>query len=208
MKNAVALATLASCVAAVCRAATLSPPAPESLLACASVHDPGERVRCYDGLVEAMKASAAARSAPTAASAAPQAPPTTAAVATPPPSAPTLGSAASAAPRNAATSAAAAAEQSSEAKFGQEQLPAASRPKPTQQEEVLASVISSVRVVGPKIYIISLANGQVWQQDGEGVTAFFRTGDDVRIEKGTFGSYHMSTSATGAKNWVRVTRLR
>ena len=50
----------------------------------------------------------------------------------------------------------------------------------------------------------SADRGQVradWEAPG-------RTGDDVRIEKGTFGSYHMSTSAAGAKNWVRVTRLR
>jgi hypothetical protein len=63
--------------------------------------------------------------------------------------------------------------------------------------------------LGLKIFAISLANGQVWrQEEASHIALFFRVGDDVRIEKGTLGSYHMSTAATGSKNWVRVTRVQ
>ena len=65
-----------------------------------------------------------------------------------------------------------------------------------------------MKEVRPKVFIISLANGQVWRQEGTQITMFFHVGDDVRIEKHTLGSYHMSTAATGEKNWVRVTRIQ
>jgi hypothetical protein len=36
---------------------------------------------------------------------------------------------------------------------------------------------------------------------------FFRVGDDVRIEKGAMGSYHLFTAATGSRTWVQVVRI-
>ena len=62
--------------------------------------------------------------------------------------------------------------------------------------------------VGPKMWLISLANGQVWRQEGTQITAFFKTGDDVLIDRGALGSYHLSTPRLGAKNWVQVTRVK
>jgi hypothetical protein len=66
-----------------------------------------------------------------------------------------------------------------------------------------------MRPAGRATYAISLANGQIWrQEEASDVSLFFRVGDGVRIEKGALGSYHMSTAATGTKNWVRVTRIQ
>lgn len=173
MKKTLAIVTLASCVAAICRAA--SPPAvPDNLLACRKLQDESERARCYDAQIDKMSAPAAA--------------PARAAAPTP---------------------AMAASKQSSAAKFGEEQLPARSRPTMKPKEEALLSSITALRAVAPETYAISLANGQVWRQEqASQMMVFFHVGDDVRIERGALGSYHMSTAATGTKNWVPVTRIQ
>jgi len=93
-------------------------------------------------------------------------------------------------------------------KFGEEFLPQTVRPPKSAAELALSSNIIGLHQIGPDVYNISLANGQVWRQEGAQVTAFFRVGDDVRIKKGMLGSYQMSTGTTGSKNWVRVTRLQ
>lgn len=73
----------------------------------------------------------------------------------------------------------------------------------------LLATIKEMHEVRPQIYAISLSNGQVWrQEEGSHLALFFHVGDGVRIEKGALGSYHMSTAATGAKNWVRVSRIQ
>jgi len=107
-------------------------------------------------------------------------------------------------------STAAATKESAAAQFGQDTLPAAARPKtPAEDQLALISSITAMRAVAPQIYVISLSNGQVWRQEQASQTAlFFRVGDNVRIERGALGSYHMSTDATGGKNWVRVTRIQ
>jgi hypothetical protein len=110
--------------------------------------------------------------------------------------------------RNTPARAAAAPEQSAVAKFGAETLPASARPARPGQEVTLVASITAVSKAGPKTYLISLSNGQVWRQDGSQTTGFFKVGDDARIERGALGSYHMSTTATGAKNRVLVTRVR
>jgi hypothetical protein len=85
------------------------------------------------------------------------------------------------------------------------------RPKIPESERVLLSRITAIDEVRPNVFVIALANGQIWLQEGTQraeVAIFFRAGDDVRIEKGSLGSYRMSTAQTGTKNWVRVTRVR
>jgi hypothetical protein len=73
----------------------------------------------------------------------------------------------------------------------------------------LLSSITAMHAVAPETYAISLANGQVWRQDGASqLSMFFHVGDDVRIERGALGSYHMSTATTGSKNWLSVTRIQ
>jgi hypothetical protein len=93
------------------------------------------------------------------------------------------------------------------AQFGEEQLPTKSRAAPP-KEEALQSKIAAVNTVGQKMYLISLANGQVWRQEGSQLPALFKVGSDVRIERGAFGSYHLSVAAFGDKNWVLVTRTQ
>lgn len=104
---------------------------------------------------------------------------------------------------------AAAPAPSSPEQFGEENLPRALRPLRAEEETTLLSSIKAMRAVGPATYAISLSNGQVWrQEEGSHIALFFHVGDGVRIEKGALGSYHMSTAATGSKNWVRVTRIQ
>ncbi len=95
-----------------------------------------------------------------------------------------------------------------QAQFGQELLPRNTRPAQSENERALLSSITALQQVRPKTYYISLSNGQVWRQEGMQIMAFFHVGDDVRIEKGALGSYHMSTARIGAKNWVDVTRIQ
>ena len=72
----------------------------------------------------------------------------------------------------------------------------------------MLSSITSIQQVQPKVFIIALANGQVWRQEGTQITVFIRPGDEARIEKGFMGSYRLTTSSIGTRNWVRVTRIQ
>ena len=174
-------------------------------------------MRCYDTQIATMNAPTQATASPAApaapaAAAAPSgrsAPPASPAATAPSvPSSPAESSAAAPAARASAAPAAAAAN-SPAAHFGEEYLPPPARPRSSEKEEALQSNITRVSEVGPSIYVIALANGQVWRQEGSAqIMMFFRVGDDVRIEKHALGSYHMSTKSTGAKNWVRVTRIQ
>jgi len=218
-KNTVALLALASCITAACRTTSSPPPLPASLLACGKIPDAMARVQCYDtqiaaitspGSATAVLAAAPARGAPPAPAA--SAPAMLPAPAPPPAHAapPVVAAVTPAPPSPAATSGATAPEPSAEAKFGQETMPQRSRPARTPKESLLVSKITDVLEVRHELFIITLENGQVWRQEGEGaqITRFFHAGDDVRIEKGLLGAYHMSTAATGGKNWVAVTRIR
>jgi len=210
MKNALAFATLASCVAALCHAA--GPPVPANLLACSKMPDPMERVKCYDAQIEAMKAQAAAEPSPVAAApvapspavasaAAPQ--PRPASPSVPPPPAGETGSAAvaGAAPSTPA--------KSPEERFGSELLPPGERPTVSEKDSELISQITTLQLVRPNIVSVSLANGQVWlQEQADPKALFFRIGQGAHIQKGTLGSYHLWTADVGEKNWVRVRRVR
>ena len=187
MKNALAIVTLSACIVPVSHAAS-PPPVPESLLACRKLEDDGERVRCYDAQIAKLMARAAADAgapAPTAPAAAP--------------------GPAAAAPAEAPTASA-----SSAARFGEDTLPPAAHPKSQLEENTaLLSSITALRKSASGTFAISLANGQVWrQEESSQVVQFFRVGDDVRIERAALGSYHMSTTRAGSKNWVRVTRVQ
>jgi hypothetical protein len=188
MKQAPVLLALACCVSVIGRAAT-TPAPPASLLGCTRMADPGERLRCYDSQMAAMGAPLAA--VPPAGTPAPlpaaPADRVVASVAPPPPPPPP------AAP---------------EAKFGEDDLKLSARAPVPESDKVLLSKISSIHEARPKLFIIVLANGQIWMQEGTQITMFFRPGYDVRIDKGLFGHYRMSTAQTGEKNWVTVTRIQ
>ncbi|GEM_PF-1113945 len=199
--------------------ATNAPPVPATLLACAKLQNVNERVRCYDTEVAAMSraaTSSAARSAtpvpPAAARAAPPAAPAALEAAAAAPAAPAAaksGSTTSLPPAQVVASA--TQEQSPDTHFGEELLPPAFRPAP-HKEAALVSTITAVHAVGqelgPKVFLISLANGQVWREQDSRIATFFRPGEEVHIERHELGSYHMWTPDVGAKNWVRVARVR
>ncbi len=229
MKHACAIVVLVSSfIIGACQAAS-PPQVPESLLACSRLPDPGARVRCYDKQVAAMKAAAggsAVRHSSTVAAASSSAP------AAPAPSSSAPGAARSGAkasaipvvrqatpraavagpaPSGAAGTAATAPQQPSAAQFGADSLPLKLQPKPSARNRVLLSRITGINELRPNVFIFALANGQVWLQEGtqrSQVALFFRTGDDVRIEKSTFGSYRLSANETGNKNWIYVRRVQ
>ncbi len=236
MKHASVIVALLSTFVAACRTPSPAPP-PQALLACSQLQDPGERVRCYDTQVAQMRAktmgaapAAAAVAPPAASPASPTvlpAPVSTsgatasgsagsaarAAVSTPaatPPAPPVLP--AVSAPASTASATVITPQQpASAAQFGEETLPDKVRPQTPQNKRVLLSRIATIDEVRPRVFVISLANGQIWLEEGTQraqVAIFFRAGDNVRIEKGRFGSYRMSSAQTGAKNWVGVTRVR
>jgi hypothetical protein len=199
-----ALLVLAAGTFALCSTAGAQAP-PPSLVACARLADPGQRLGCYDTQMAAMGATVAGSPPATPEGAPPRVavpdravaqvaappPPPTAPVAAPPP--PPVAAAPAATP---------------EAKFGAEDIKPSARPKQAKEDKVLLSTITSIKQVRPKLFVIVLANGQIWMQDGTQITAFFRAGYDARIERGLLGDYRMSTTQTGEKNMVRVTRIQ
>jgi len=201
MKHAPVLLALISCLLTVGHAASAQTP-PANLLACARMPDPGERLRCYDTQMAGM--GVAVGSAPAVAAAAPAAPNT--------PAAQSPSTAPSTAPAPSAVASVAAAPPPAppapEAKFGVDDLKLAARPKEAKADRVMESVITSIHEARPKLFIIVLANGQIWMQEGTQITAFFKIGYDAHIERGLFGDYRMSTHQTGDKNMVRVTRIQ
>lgn len=170
--------------------AASAPTPPANLVVCSRMSDPGERLKCYDTQMAGMLAA----TSPPAATA----PAVVAASKTEP-------AAVAASPKPNATPAAAP---TAEQKFGAEDLAPAARTKVDQPDTVLLSRITSIREVRPKLWIIVLANGQIWLQEGTQATVFFHAGYDARIDKALFGAYRMSTTQTGEKNWVKVTRIQ
>ena len=182
-------------------AAAQTPPA--SLITCAHLPQPSERLRCYDTQMLALgvPVGGPAAEAPVAAATAPPALPTPAAPLPPPRPA--------ALPAPVPSQAAAEAPPAPPAAtFGAEDLKQSARPKEAESDKVLMATIASVKEVRPKLFLIVLTNGQIWMQEGTQITMFFKAGYQARIEKGLFGDYRMSTAETGAKNLVRVTRIQ
>ena len=173
--------------------AASAPTPPANLVVCSQVSDPGERLKCYDTQIPPPSTNSPSTGLPPAVTAAPKGEPAPA-------------------PTNSAPIVTPEAAPTAEQKFGAESLPSVAREKVVKSDRVLLSTIASVHEirseVGSKIFNISLANGQLWRQEGTTITRFFRAGDDVRIEEGLLGDYRMSTSQTGAKNWVKVVRIR
>jgi hypothetical protein len=191
-KYAAVFLALATGTVALCGTAIAQTP-PPAFVTCARMADPGERLGCYDRQMAAMGA-VVATAPPPSPETTPRAPIPDHAVASVP-----------APPPPAAVPPAAAPE----AKFGAEDIKQSARPKQSKEEDkVLLSTITSIRQVRPKLFVIVLANGQIWMQDGTQITAFFRVGYDARIERGFLGDYRMSTTQTGEKNMVRVTRVQ
>ncbi|HXR89091.1 MAG TPA: hypothetical protein VN750_02305 [Steroidobacteraceae bacterium] len=203
---AVAAGTLAGCH-------TAPPTVSDNVMACGKIADTAQRYRCYDSLNTSMRPAPSARVANASAPAgAAPAPALTSASAAPsqarahgPAPAPQLQSGTvSAAPPSIAQ----VAPAPSENQVGEEYLAPAARTAAPAKAITEHASIASLNEIRPKIYLIKLSNGQVWRHEGIETMAFFSVGDDVTIKRYLFGSYHMSSPATGgATNWVRVTRV-
>jgi hypothetical protein len=183
----------AACTASLCGAALAQTP-PAALVSCTRMPDPGERLRCYDTQMAAMGALESTAPAAPSTGAGPSSPPSNpvvAAAAPPPPPAMTP-----------------SPPPPPDAKFGADDLKRSARPKETDSDRVLLSKIASIKEARPKLWIIVLANGQIWMQEGTQITSFFKVGFDARIEKGLFSNYRMATEQTGEKNMVAVTRIQ
>jgi hypothetical protein len=203
MKHAPVLLAVITCLLTAGHGASAQTP-PPNLLACARMTDPGERLRCYDTQMAAL--GIAVGSVPAVAAAAPPAPNTPAAPSPTPSPTPSTAAAPSAPAAVAAT--APPAPPAPEAKFGADDLKLAARPKESKADRIMESVITSIHEARPKLFIIVLANGQIWMQEGTQITSFFKVGYDAHIERGLFGDYRMSTHQTGDQNMVRVTRIQ
>ncbi len=204
---------------------------PPGMIPCARMADGAQRLRCYDAQMVAMGVAVATAApaggavrppiaAPDTAVASTAAPPSSP-VATPAPQAqfgqedikpskrggPASDKAVASLAGPPPAAVAPTSAPSPEAKFGAEDLKGAERPKENKEDRLLLSTITSIKEVRPKLFIIVLANGQIWMQEGTQITSFFKAGFDARIEKGLLGDYRMATTQTGVQNMVRVTRI-
>ena len=133
----------------------------EALLACADEPDDARRLRCFDA------AAAGLRSVPAA---------PTATVATP------------GAPTQAASPQASAPPASAVDRFG------ARGDIKGQEFEELSEITATVTAVSTKPHgelVITLDNGQVWAEIAPGSKIKVKTGDPVKIETGTLGSFFL-----------------
>jgi hypothetical protein len=193
MRNANSMILLAVATGTLAGCHTAPPTVSENVMACGRIADTARRYRCYDSLNTAMRPASAPASTAPSQSRAHQAPPAPQLQANAPSAAPSVAQAAPAPAEN---------------QVGEEYLPPAARAAAPAKAITVRSSIASLDEVRPKIYLIKLSNGQVWRHEGIQTMAFFSVGDDVTIKRYLFGSYHMSSPATGgATNWVRVTRI-
>lgn len=167
---------------------------------CASINDDAARLACYD---------AAVGRSPRPATAAPAAAP--AAVAKPVQRSATATATAPVAPAPAQAPAAAAAESAKDpvAEFGLSDTAKAARdPAKAAQaaaapQSVTAKVIS-VRWRKYGEFVVTLDNGQVWEQTEPMPSAIVKVGDTVTIKKALFGSF---TLVTAGRIGTKVRRL-
>ncbi len=69
--------------------------------------------------------------------------------------------------------------------------------------------VSALHEMAPKVFLISLDNGQVWQQEEARPAFTINIGDTVRILSGALGAHSMSRVYKGeTAGWVRVTRRK
>lgn len=175
------LAGLCACTSAV--AAEALPP---GLRACMSESDPTQRLACFDR----ESARLTQESAPVAPRADPPA------------------SAAPAAAATAATAApvAAAAAQSAEDKFGYRGSIARAELDKTDADERLTAKVSELGKLPHGELLLTLDNGQVWQQKPGDRAMRIKVGDEVTIRSASLGSF-LLTSAT-VNGSMRVTRVK
>jgi hypothetical protein len=152
---------------------------PANVAACANIPDTMQRASCYDREVAALS------KAPVPA------------IPTRPPSA---------SPSGVAPPAPAPAP--APAEFGVDSLERKARATSEPASVTLKATVTSLREPRPGVYVITLDNGQVWRQSEPRISFLLKTGDGVSLKRGTLDAYRLWRDADGAKNWVRVSRVR
>jgi hypothetical protein len=153
----------------------------EQLRLCASEADSARRLNCYDRIAAGLPGPATAGAAP-----APPAP------AAPPPTPPASPAPAPAAPAS-----------SNPAEFGVSNGPLAAK-RQTKSLKNISAVVTNVATRARGELVVTLDNGQVWQQN-EAVDYFpLHVGDTVEISSGALGSYVLSAPS---KRYTKVTRI-
>lgn len=173
---------------------------PPSLRACMQETDAGRRLACFD------RASAllAGDSAPVARQVDP-------APVRPAPAAPAapVASAAPAAPVASAGATAAATGQSAEDKFGYRGNMARAdldKKKAEEQSGDLTAKVAKVETLAHGELLLTLENGQMWQQKAGDRGLRVKVGDEVTIKRGVLNSFLLTTQSTNGS--MRVARVR
>lgn len=175
---------------------------PPSLRACMSESDASQRLACFDR----ESARLVQPSAPTARKADPAPAPVAAAQ-----SAPSVAAApAAAATTAAAAPAASAPAQAAQDKFGYRgNLARADLDKQQEEErraaEQLTAKVTELSTLPHGELLLTLDNGQVWQQKPGDRAMRVKVGDEVTIKRGSLGSFLLTSQAKGS---MRVTRVK
>ena len=167
----------------------------DELAVCRGLPSEESRVICYDAAVDRSRQKGGPR--PATAAATPAAPPAATPAATPP---------AALEPAAAAASGAAAASISQEELFGQNSNDVqrtVEEATGSERIDSLSAQVTRLQDSGYEKVLITLDNGQAWQQIDDSKLRL-RVGDDVSIERASLGSFMLKKK--GSKRTMRVSR--
>lgn len=186
-----------------CGCAVAAEALPPSLRACMSETDASKRLACFDH----ESARLANESAPVAR----QAPPPPATHPEPATAAPTAARTVVAATTDAP--AAPAPAKSAEEKFGYRgNIARADIDKKEEAErreaEQLTATVTEVSTLAHGELLLTLDNGQVWQQKPGDRGMRVKAGDEVSIKRGSLNSFLLTSKAKGASGSMRVSRVK
>jgi hypothetical protein len=183
-----------------CGCAVAAEALPPSLRACMSETDTDRRLACFDR--ESARLANESRPA--------SRPPTPAQ-----PAATVQSPSPAAAPPAAAATAVSATEveKSPEDKFGYRgAIARAEIDKKEEQErrdtEELKATVTEVSTLAHGELVLTLDNGQVWQQKPGDRAMRIKAGDPVTIKRGSLSSFLLTSEAKGAKGSMRVSRVK
>jgi len=184
---------------------------PQAVSACAAIDDDGRRLACYDGLFRPLDAAsqkvAAGAAGPPAASPSRTVGAAPVAVAAAAPATPPVAASANAPAPVSQVSPAPAAPTSPAEQFGlsAEQIEER-RPQAAPEIESIESRVVAVKALPRDRFLLTLENGQVWEQTEPTPRQRFYPGDTVEIRKAALGSFLASGPRSGER--IRVKRQR
>jgi len=197
-----------------------APAVPDSLRNCASKQDVLQRLSCFDAELSKLEGPQGATPAPAAAPAKP------APAAAAPPAAPVPRPAAATPPQPAATLGSEQLRNAPGVPLGEEQLRKPAKPSSSSSiasslkfwksdkdkekavDDGMTARIDSIKTTLRGLYVVTLDNGQVWNQQELEVDFPLEAGETVRIDKGAMGSYRLHPVREGWKRWFRVNRTK